>query len=213
MYLVYVRLGVVFLFPLLATIVLYLPILGFSDAYVEGEAGSWTVQLGGPAAAYAAFCLLSAYLLPKAIDRFGRDLPIKKKLVGEWQVNSTSSGMGGKPKTAQGSVSIVLSETDLVMQGQLWYVDSDGNKQKVLGHLYSINILVESTSMRIYYILADENNNRDPFEWAGLAKLNIGRMRNNKTLKGVVELDGNWQVFGPEPKHGTITYRKTFAGE
>jgi hypothetical protein len=46
-----------------------------------------------------------------------------------------------------------------------------------------------------------------------LAKLNIGRMRNNKTLKGVVELDGNWQVFGPEPKHGTITYRKTFAGE
>ena len=199
------RVFIAYFFPLVVTVLLYLPLREFSQAQVEGNVLGLSIQLGGPVAAYAALVILSTHLLRRVMERHDPDLHTKSLLAGTWEVVSTSRGRSGTPKTATGRQTIVLTGQDLSVSGTLTYDDG-----ATLGNWWSIHVAIKGQRLEIFYLLTDHHEEVEPFEWAGLAKINIGPMLRERRPRGEVKLRGDWQVYGPEPKSGEVVYTRQF---
>ncbi len=173
-------------------VLLYLLFGNMNSAGMEW-AGSYGARFGGPVAAFIGVLLI----LWKMYQANPLE-PRLRRLEGNWEIESTSSGDGRK---ALSTTRVELQDGELRVTGGTFFdVDAQGQRGKPIGQWTVEMAVSDGRRIKYFYSLEDRLS---AMIWRGLVEMAL------ENDAGQV-FSGNWQVLGGQRFHcGEISMRKS----
>ena len=179
--------AMVILIPLLPVVVLYIVFDGLN--YFNFEDNLKGIVATGPIAAYFALLPIVWGIFKKMYPDLSVMSKKAKKLIGNWEVVSTSSNN----HTYEGAVKISFKDYRLKISGQF------KNNGVIVALFDTIVIKIDDVTMHMIYQIDDTNDSNRSKHYKGYCVLYIDTDKN--------EMTGQWALVN-EPNNGTIKFKK-----